>query len=191
MTVMATGTFARADCASMRSAMFFANASKSMTVSFLMRVARKGKLRATIASASMGELPQIDSQAIFCVSGLMKSLREKRLDPSLRSRSRDRGHARVPAGSDLDIRRQAGGIHEALGVCDRPFVKRGDAPRQRVDVAIELPVRQGPVYIAIGFGEVAADVIGAQQHLQGPLPAHLPRQTRHRPAARDQPNAHF
>src|SRR3979490_1279728 len=180
MTLTATGTLVRADCASTRSAMSFAKASKSMTVSFLISVARKRKSRATNASASVAELPQIGSQAILYVSGPMESLLEQRLDPVLRSRSRDRGHARVPAGGDLDIRRQAGGIHEALRVCDRPFVKRGDAPRQCIDEAVELTVRQRPVDVTIGFGEVASDVIGTEQHLQGSLSAHLPRQTRHR-----------
>src|ERR1700704_5106095 len=167
MTLTATGTLVRADCASTRSAMSFAKASKSMTVSFLISVARKRKSRATNASASVAELPQIGSQAILYVSGPMESLLEQRLDPFRRSRSRDRGHARVPAGGDLDIRRQAGGIHEALGVCDRPFVKRGDALCQCIDEFIEFGVRQRPVHIAISFSQIASDVIGAQQHLQG------------------------
>src|SRR4051812_11347832 len=84
-------------------------------------------------SASVLEPPDIESQAIFCVSGLMKSLLEQGFDPARRSGWRDRGHAGVPAGSDLDIRRQAGGIHEPFRISDRPFVKRRDAPRQGID----------------------------------------------------------
>ena len=75
------------------------------------------------ASACVAELPHIESQAIFCVSGTMEALLEQSLDLALRSRPSDRGHASVPAGSDLDVRRQAGGTHEALRVRDRPLVK--------------------------------------------------------------------
>src|SRR4051794_10280913 len=119
MTVTATGTLARADCASTRSATFFARASKSMTVSFLMRIAREGKsgfgffecvsLRGRVARHRIpGDFLRLRAD---------ESLARTKPYPVLRSRSRDRGHARVPAGSDLDIRRQAVGIHEALGVC--------------------------------------------------------------------------
>src|ERR1700730_9019782 len=52
--------------------------------------------------ASVAELPQIKSQAIFCVSGPMKPLLKQSLDPALRSRPNDRGHTGVPTGSDLD-----------------------------------------------------------------------------------------
>jgi hypothetical protein len=74
------------------------------------------------ASASGPELPHIESQAIFCVSGLMKPLLKQGFDLALRGRPSDRGHAGIPAGSDFDVRRQAGGIHQALRVRYRPLV---------------------------------------------------------------------
>src|ERR1700738_5097317 len=84
------------------------------------------------ASACVAELSHIESQAIFCVAGTMEALLEQSLDLALRSRQRNRAQAAVPAGSDLDIRRQAGGTHEALGVRDRPLVKCRNATRERV-----------------------------------------------------------
>src|ERR1700692_510287 len=111
------------------------------------------------ASALVTELPHIESQAIFRVPGTMEALLEQSLDLALRSRPCDRGHASVPAGSDLDIRRQAGGTHEALGVRDRPLVKCRNATRERVDEAVEFAIRQRPVHISIGLSEVAPDVI--------------------------------
>src|SRR5258708_22641802 len=192
MTQTATGTSARADCASTRSAIFLAKASKSMAVSFLMSVAWKIQVGdPSIASASVAESPQIESQAIFCVSGLVKALLKQSLDLALRSRPGDRGHAGVPAGSDLDVRRQAGGTDEALRVRYRPLVKRRDARCQRVDEAVKFAVRQRPVHIAIGFSEVSPDIIGAQEHLQRSLSAHLPWQARHWPSACDQADSHF
>src|SRR5580700_11319486 len=128
-----------------------------------MSVARKGNSdsRPSSASASVAGSPQIESQAIFCVSGPMKPLLKQSLDLALRSRPSDRGHAGVPAGSDLDVRRWAGGIHEALRVRNRPFIKRSDAGRQRIDEAVKFAVRQRPVHIAISFSQVAPDVVGA------------------------------
>src|ERR1700738_4569576 len=187
MTQTATGTLARADCVSTRSAMFFAKVSRSMAVSFLMSVARKRKfgLASSEASASLPELPHIETQAVFCVAGTMEALLEQSLDLALCCRPSDRGHASVPAGGDLDVLRQAGGTHEALGVRDRTLVERRDALRQCVDEPVELGGRQRPVHVAIGFSEIAPDVIGAQEHLQRSLSAHLPRQARHGSAAGD------
>jgi hypothetical protein len=86
----------------------------------------------------LAELPHIKSQPIFCVSGPMKSLLKQSLDLALRRRPTDRGHTGAPAGGDLDVRRQAGGIHEALGVRYRPLVEQRDAVRQRVDERVEF-----------------------------------------------------
>src|SRR6476659_4864167 len=101
-----------------------------------MSVARKSSGSCALrVSASVTELPDIESQAIFCVSGLMKAPLKQSLDPALRRRPGDRGHTGVPAHSDLDVRRQARGTHKALRVRDRPLIKRSDAGRQRFDEA--------------------------------------------------------
>jgi hypothetical protein len=50
----------------------------------------------------------------------------QRFDPILGGGSPERSDARIPSGTDLDIRRQAG-VDEALGVGDRPFVELGES----------------------------------------------------------------
>jgi hypothetical protein len=50
------------------------------------------------------------AEAILGVAGLVEALRHQALDPLLRGRSHDRGHARVPTRLHFNIRRQAGGV---------------------------------------------------------------------------------
>ena len=51
----------------------------------------------------------------------MEAVRHQRLDPLLGGRSTERSDARIPPGTELNVRRQAG-VDEAFGVGDRPFV---------------------------------------------------------------------
>src|ERR1700733_13983482 len=197
ITQTATGTLARADCASTRSATFFAKASRSMAGILSDARCAQGKTREIgfawldVGLAGLAELPDIEAEAIFGVAGPVEAPLEQRLDPALRGGPTDRGHAGIPAGGDFHVWRQACLAHQALGVGDRPFVERRDALRQLVDEAVELGVRQRPVDIAIGLREIAADVVGAQQHLQRTLSAHLPWHSCHWPAAGDQTDADF
>src|SRR3954471_6355121 len=113
MTVTATGTFSLADSASTRSAMFFAVVSRSMVVC---SVSESEMGRSDSALAIEAHLSHVESESIFRVSGLLEPLLQEGLDSVLRRRSLDGGHARVPAGSDLDVGRQAGFVHKSLGV---------------------------------------------------------------------------
>jgi hypothetical protein len=63
---------------------------------------------------------------------LVKALRHQCLDTGLSSRPPDRGHARIPAGAELDVRWQAR-VDEALGIGDGPFVESGNSGGQRFD----------------------------------------------------------
>src|SRR3984885_9147308 len=158
ITQTATGTLARADCASTRSATFFAKASKSMAGILSDAHYVRGKMASRaldVGSAGLAELPDIEPQPIFRVAGPMEAPLEQRLDPALRGGPDERGHAGIPAGGDFHVWRQACLAHQALGVGDRPFVERRDALRQFVDEAVELGVRQRPVDIAIGLREIA------------------------------------
>src|SRR3954449_10096182 len=92
--------------------------------------------------------------------------------------------------TEFDVRRQAG-VHQALGLGDRPLVKARDPFRKRLDVGVELGVGNGSVYVAVGLSPVAADVFRAQQHLQGPVAADKPWQTRHRAAAGNHAHANL
>src|SRR2546423_4034759 len=154
MTVTATGTFCFADSASTRSAMFFAMVSKSMVVCFLSEVGWAVRI-----SALSSELSHVESESIFRVSGLLEPLLQEGFDAFLRRGSLDGGHAGVPARSDFDVRRQAGFVHEVLGVGDRPLVERSDPRCECIDETVQLGIRERTVYVAEELGIGASDVV--------------------------------
>src|SRR5580704_8626385 len=92
------------------------------------------------ALALAAQLSHVESESIFRVSGLLESLLEEGFDSFLRRWSLDGGHAGVPARSDFDVGWQAGVVHEALGVGDRPLVERGDAGCECVDETVQLGI---------------------------------------------------
>src|SRR6202012_1706341 len=98
------------------------------------------------------------------------------------------GDAGVPAGAELDVRRQAG-VDEALGLADRPFVEPGDPGRERLYVGVPFGVRQGAVHIAIGLGLLATDILRTQEGLQRAIAADEPGQPRHGAATGDHADA--
>src|SRR3954452_13857191 len=136
MTVTATGTFCFADSASTRSAMFFAMVSKSIVVCSFQEVRWAVRI-----SALSSELSHVESESIFRVSGLLEPLLQEGFDAFLRRWALDGRHAGVPARSDFDVARQAGCVHEALGVGDRSLVERGDPGRECVDEIVQLGIR--------------------------------------------------
>src|SRR3954465_2253222 len=152
MTVTATGTSCLADSASARSAICFAIVSRSMVMSALPLEAQPA---------------QGVPKSVLQVSRLLESLLQEGLDVLLRRWSLDGGHAGVPARSDLDVGRQAGFVHEALGVGDRPLVERGDPCRECLDEIVQLAIRQRTVHVAEALGIGASDVVCAQEHLEG------------------------
>ena len=58
-------------------------------------------------------------------------MRHQRFNSILGSGSPERSDARIPTGTEFDVRRQAG-VHKALGLGDRPFVELGDPSRERL-----------------------------------------------------------
>src|SRR2546423_14707867 len=188
MTVTATGRSWVRDSASTRSATSLAMVSRSMVcVSF-----QKVRLAVRISALAIdAQLSHGESESIFQVARRLEPVLQEGLDSLLRRRSLDGGHAGVPARSDLDVGRQAGLVHKPLGVGDRPLVERGDPGGERVDEIVQLAIRERAVDVAQALGIGAADVIGAQEHLEGAPAPHDPRQARHRPAAGDETGAHF
>src|SRR5436309_9413084 len=71
------------------------------------------------------DLAEVVSQPIFDIARFVEAACHQRLDAILSGGSAERTDARIPSGAALDIERQAG-VHEALGICDRPFVESGD-----------------------------------------------------------------
>src|SRR2546423_6120066 len=156
MTVTATGTFCFNDSASTRSAMFFAMVSKSMVVCFLPEVRWAVRISALAVEA---QLSHVESESIFRVSRLLEPLLQESFDSFLRRGSLDGGHAGVPARSDFDVGRQAGFVHEVLGVGDRPLVERSDPGCECVDETVQLGIRERTVYVAEELGIGASDVV--------------------------------
>ena len=120
MTVTATSTCCLRDPASTRSAMSLAVVSKSMVVCFLPESeARPFGFSARRRGPAVRGGIRVD----FARLQLLEPLLQEGFDSFLCRWSVDGVHARVPAGSDLDVRRQAGVVYEALGVGDRPLVR--------------------------------------------------------------------
>ena len=99
------------------------------------------------------DLAQVVSEAIFDIPRLVEAARHQRFDPILGGRSPERSDARIPPGTELDVRRQAG-VDEALGVSDRPFVELGDPGRERLYERVQFGVGQGAIDVAVGLGLV-------------------------------------
>src|SRR5258708_1963615 len=123
------------------------------------------------------------SQAIFCIAGFAKASPDQLLDPLLCGWSRHRSNARVPPGFDFDIRWQTSDVDKAPGIHDCPFVEGGDSSGERIDKSVKASIGQRPIHVAIELGQVAWDVVGAQDHFQGPPSSHETRQLRHAPTA--------
>jgi hypothetical protein len=92
------------------------------------------------ALAVAAQLSQVEPESILQVSGVLEPLLQEGFDSFLRRWSFDGGHAGVPAGSDFDVGRQAGFIHEALGVGDRSLVERRDPGCERLNEVVQLGV---------------------------------------------------
>src|SRR3954453_8122435 len=137
ITHTATGTAARDAAVSTRSAIVFARVSKSMT-----HLHDEDRARTALDSTD------VRTQMILNRSRLVKAELHECFEPRLCCRPRDGGHAGVPSSRHFHVGWQAG-VHETLGLRDRPLVERGDAGRQRVDKAVEFGVRQRPVHIAV------------------------------------------
>jgi hypothetical protein len=106
-------------------------------------------------------LAQIESEPIFDIAGLVEAARHQRFDPILGRGSPERSDARIPPGTELDIRRQAG-VNEALSVGDRPLIESGDPGCEGLYEGVQLGVWQGAINVAVGLGLVCFDIFRAQ-----------------------------
>src|SRR5450755_4685974 len=80
---------------------------------------------------SRSELSDRESQSVLDVARLVEASTQKNLYALLRGWPRDRRHAGLPSGRDLDVGWQTRRVHQALRIGDRPLVERGDARRER------------------------------------------------------------
>src|SRR5450755_286357 len=144
-----------------------------------------------LAPCSAAVLPDEVSQAIFCIAGFAKAAPNQLLDPLLCGWSCHRSNASVPPGFDFDIRRQTSDVDKAPGIHDCPFVEGGDSAGKRIDKSVNVSIRQRPINVAIELGQVAWDVVCAQNHFQGAPSSHETRQLRHGATARHQTGANF
>ena len=76
-------------------------------------------------------LAHVVSEPIFDIPRLVEAACHQRFDRILSGGSPERSDARIPPGTELNVRRQAG-VDEALGSGDRPFIERGDPGCERL-----------------------------------------------------------
>src|SRR5208282_3421112 len=145
----------------------------------------------TASSADLPpDLPQVVSESIFDIPGLVEAALHQRFDSILCGRSPERSDARIPPGAELDIRRQ-GGADEALGLGDRPFVELGDPGRERLYEHIELGVRQGTINVTVSLGLICSDVFRAQEHFEGAVSTDESGKPSHGAASSNHAHAHL
>src|SRR5229473_7189931 len=131
------------------------------------------------------------SQMIFWIAGFAKASPNQLLDPLLCGWPCHGSKARVPSGFDFDIRRPTSDVYKAPGIHDCPFVEGGDSGGKRIDTSVKVSIRQRPIHVAIELGQVAWDVVCAQNHFQCAPSSHETRQLRHGATARHQTGANF
>src|ERR1700733_2781983 len=136
------------------------------------------------------DLAQVVPESIFDISRLVESARHQGFDPVLGGRSTERSDARIPPGTEFDVRREAG-VDETLGLSDRPFIELGDPGRERLYERIQIGVRQGAINVTVSLRLICSDVFRAQEHFEGAVSADESGQPGHRAPAGDHPHAHL
>ena len=96
------------------------------------------------------DFAHVVSETIFDISRFVEAARHQRFDSILCGGSTERSDARIPSGTEFDVRRQAG-VDESLRIGDRPFIEPGDSGSECRDERVEIGVRQG----ATGQGSYA------------------------------------
>src|SRR6202140_2693284 len=142
-----------------------------------------------LAPCSAPMLSDEISQAIFCIAGFAKASPNQFLDPLLCGWPCHRSNASIPPGFDFDIRRQTSNVDQAPDIRDCPFVEGGDPGGKRIDKSVKVSIGQRPIHIAVELGQVAWDVVCAQNNFQGAPSSHETGQLRHRAPARHQTGA--
>ena len=120
------------------------------------------------------KLAHVESEPGFDIARLMEAESHQRLQPDLARRTAECGEERAPFRCNFRVWRQARDIDKTLGVGDGLLVERSDPHRQRVDKSIEFGVRQSTIDVAIKLGEIASNIVCAEQHFQRASPANEP-----------------
>src|ERR1700692_4103576 len=97
------------------------------------------------------------------------------IDSGLASGALNRGKTCVPLGGNFRVGREARNIDKAFRLRDGLFVERSNAHRQRVDKSIEFGIRQSTIDVAVKLGEIASNIVGAEQNFQRPTSAYKAR----------------
>ena len=109
-------------------------------------------------------------------------MRDQGRKPRLGPRADRRDEERCETGRQLLVVGKGRRVDEGLGLRDGLLVEGRQAARDAVGLLLELVVRHDPVDVAIALRECGVDVVGDEQHLQGPAAAYQSRQARHRTA---------
>src|SRR6516165_454379 len=101
----------------------------------------------------------------------MEAALHQLLDPCLCGGALYGSKERVPLGRDFRVGRQTVQVDQALGLCDCVLVEGRNSRGKRVNKRVEFSVWQRAIDVAISLRQLAADVVGSQQHLQGTPPS--------------------
>src|SRR5277367_6831480 len=152
MTETETGTLAFVASASTRMARSFASANKSINC-LLPSIQSCGRVIWNLLTRTdwrlAPEFSYVESQAVFYIAWLVKTLVEELLESCLRGRPRDRVDACIPSRGHFDVRRQAGSVYEALGVADGPLFERADPRGERINKGVEVGVRERAIDVTV------------------------------------------
>src|SRR5580692_1459029 len=118
------------------------------------------------------QLSNVMSEPGFHVAWFMKTLLHQFANPFLGGRSFHRSEERVPFGRDLDVRRQTCHVDEPLGIPNGVLIEGSDAGCERLNKSVELAIGQRAIHVPVELGQVAGDIVRAQQNLTRAPTAH-------------------
>src|SRR5438309_3932501 len=121
------------------------------------------------------EPTHVVSQSIFNVAWLVEATLQQLIDSRLAGGALNRGKTCVPLGGNFCVGREARNIDKVFRFRNGLFVERSNAHRQRVDKSVEFGVRQSTIDVAIKLGEIATNIVCAEQHFQRPSSAYKAR----------------
>src|SRR5207245_1725034 len=133
--------------------------------------------------ASASQLSNVISQPVLNISRSVKAAVHQLLNALLSRGTAQSIEKGAPLRYYLGIWWQTCNIDQVFCCRECLLVERCDSAREIVHKIIQFLIRQRAIDIAPQLRQIAADVVRAEQHLQGSSPTDESRQSRHRSAA--------
>src|SRR5437899_10513147 len=141
--------------------------------------------------ASASQLSNVISQAVLNISRPVKSALHQLLNALLSRGTAQSIEKGAPFRYYLGICWQTCNIDQVFCCRKCLLVERCDSPGEIVHKIIQFRIRQRAIDIAPQLRQIAAEVVRAEQHLQGSSPTDESRQSRYRSAAGHQSSSHL